>query len=511
MNNPTNTGLNFDRLENALSLQNEGRSTTASATEVNKQASKGVAVINLYSSEDSHSSGDENRKIARKINKKPQASSSFAASAMKPVAKRPSPPPNPRSKPLPSNSSKNTKRPQVKDKNNRIHSPRLQLNGTLAPVEDHTTGTRWAIKGSWKNEGEPIESANPKHTFELVSSERSTSNSEPLTGLYSGHVLFEETTTTLKGKESKKLSTIPEKSVKLEFRKHKDSNKFFITGNGKNKLGEFILNGWAKPITRGQFSRSYVINLKKKYLDLSAFTSVHVRTNHKKTNTTAPSSTKTKVASSPLTLAIRAQAVPGPKRTTITSPYDDSSRPKKKQKKQKASESNSETESEASEQDFPSLNYPTSSQQIPTNTSVDHINVQNPPIPSQLSTTSTGVDKVNGRGMWHAWTRSFDTPLLALLDLFDNAVDASWALLPNKQGPIPKMQKPKICVDIDRYGRNGVVMRNASTFIPPLHRPEKATIALVKTALESSMLAPHFPDCPLSSPGQPTQTMEAAP
>jgi hypothetical protein len=27
--------------------------------------------------------------------------------------------------------------------------------------------------------------------------------------------------------------------------------------------------------------------------------------------------------------------------------------------------------------------------------------------------------------LWQAWTRSFNTPLLALLDLFDNAVDAS--------------------------------------------------------------------------------------
>ena len=45
------------------------------------------------------------------------------------------------------------------------------------------------------------------------------------------------------------------------------------------------------------------------------------------------------------------------------------------------------------------------------------------------------VDRVNGKGMWHAWTRSFDTPLLALLDLFDNAVDASWMLLPPTENP----------------------------------------------------------------------------
>eukprot|EP00536_Pseudo-nitzschia_multiseries_P015150 jgi/Psemu1/41456/gm1.41456_g len=110
------------------------------------------------------------------------------------------------------------------------------------------------------------------------------------------------------------------------------------------------------------------------------------------------------------------------------------------------------------------------------------------------SNPSSQVDRVNGRGMWHAWTRSFDTPLLALLDLFDNAVDASWMLLPPSS---PKQQqklvsrkeqqrqrqrqhqnadvvvptkKPKIRVDRDTIGRNGVVMRNASPFIPPLHQ-----------------------------------------
>eukprot|EP00751_Fragilariopsis_kerguelensis_P026180 CAMPEP_0170869738 /NCGR_PEP_ID=MMETSP0734-20130129/24553_1 /TAXON_ID=186038 /ORGANISM="Fragilariopsis kerguelensis, Strain L26-C5" /LENGTH=552 /DNA_ID=CAMNT_0011248197 /DNA_START=250 /DNA_END=1909 /DNA_ORIENTATION=- len=52
-----------------------------------------------------------------------------------------------------------------------------------------------------------------------------------------------------------------------------------------------------------------------------------------------------------------------------------------------------------------------------------------PPPPQQFQPpnyiNNSGVDRVNGKGMWHAWTRSFDTPLLALLDLFDNAVDAS--------------------------------------------------------------------------------------
>ena len=102
------------------------------------------------------------------------------------------------------------------------------------------------------------------------------------------------------------------------------------------------------------------------------------------------------------------------------------------------------------------------------------------------NTTSNGVDRVNGKGMWHAWTRSFDTPLLALLDLFDNAVDASWTLLPKGDGDddddddtantaahntkqrTTAVTKPKIRVELDTIGRNGVVMRNGSDFIPSL-------------------------------------------
>ncbi|VEU40101.1 unnamed protein product [Pseudo-nitzschia multistriata] len=92
------------------------------------------------------------------------------------------------------------------------------------------------------------------------------------------------------------------------------------------------------------------------------------------------------------------------------------------------------------------------------------------------SPSSSAVDQVNGRGMWHAWTRSFDTPLLALLDLFDNAVDASWTLLPEGKNPdrpvssgaVEAIHRPKIRVDMDTIGRNGVVLINASRFIPPL-------------------------------------------
>jgi len=95
-----------------------------------------------------------------------------------------------------------------------------------------------------------------------------------------------------------------------------------------------------------------------------------------------------------------------------------------------------------------------------------------PPLASSLYPSFSQVDQVNGRGMWHAWTRSFDTPLLALLDLFDNAVDASWTLLPEGKtignNSNTSNDKPKIRVDKDTIGRNGVVMRNACSFIPPL-------------------------------------------
>ena len=37
---------------------------------------------------------------------------------------------------------------------------------------------------------------------------------------------------------------------------------------------------------------------------------------------------------------------------------------------------------------------------------------------------SDEITTVNGNGLWNSWTRNFKTPLLALLDLFDNAIDA---------------------------------------------------------------------------------------
>ncbi|KAL3934226.1 MAG: hypothetical protein SGBAC_010007 [Bacillariaceae sp.] len=64
---------------------------------------------------------------------------------------------------------------------------------------------------------------------------------------------------------------------------------------------------------------------------------------------------------------------------------------------------------------------------------------------------------VHGRGMWNNFLRSFADPLYALLDLFDNAVDASWHL------PREQNSQPKIKVDIDSNGQGGIYIRNASS------------------------------------------------
>ena len=41
-----------------------------------------------------------------------------------------------------------------------------------------------------------------------------------------------------------------------------------------------------------------------------------------------------------------------------------------------------------------------------------------------MSSVGIELTRVNGIGLWNSWTRNFKTPLLALLDLFDNAIDA---------------------------------------------------------------------------------------
>ncbi len=391
------------------------------------------------------------------IPKETKPSSSFAASAMNPVAIRPTQTSPKKPPPPPMNGSKKKANPQKKnEQNNYVQKTGTQLTGTLEPVTD-STGTRWAVKGTWKLKDE--ENTDPQHSFELVSEETSTSASiQPLSCMYSGFFHWNSIMRTANGKTSTKLTKINEKSVKLEFRKQKDQT-YYVLGHGKNKCGDFTLNGKIKPISHGQFTQRFTFGVRKTYTDLSTpiSGSPPVSSTQKK-STTLSSDKHSKSPSSPQQ---RTKASPAPKRTANSLSKQDSARPKKKQKK--SPESGSETESESS-QDHSRLRRDERSP-VPKVTSPP-----NPLILPQLNTASTGVDRVNGKGMWHAWTRSFDTPLLALLDLFDNAVDASWALLRDESDPNTKKTKPKIRVDLDRYGRNGVVIRNASAYIPPLHQ-----------------------------------------
>ena len=61
----------------------------------------------------------------------------------------------------------------------------------------------------------------------------------------------------------------------------------------------------------------------------------------------------------------------------------------------------------------------------------------------------------NGTGMWEAWTRSFNTPLLALMDLFDNAIDAGldWNV---------HRQRQLIQAHPDPFEERGLVLINSS-------------------------------------------------
>jgi hypothetical protein len=74
------------------------------------------------------------------------------------------------------------------------------------------------------------------------------------------------------------------------------------------------------------------------------------------------------------------------------------------------------------------------------------------------------VKNPNGAGMWRAWVRSFNTPLLALLDLFDNAIDASSNVCEHG-----RRRRPLISAQIDDYEQSGFVLQNScSQQIPPL-------------------------------------------
>jgi hypothetical protein len=89
--------------------------------------------------------------------------------------------------------------------------------------------------------------------------------------------------------------------------------------------------------------------------------------------------------------------------------------------------------------------------------------------------TSTGTNNANlqefalapdGANMWSGWTRNFNIPLLALLDLFDNAIDASLNVFEHS-----RRRRPLITAQADDYGLSGLVLRNSCVKqIPPLNQ-----------------------------------------
>ena len=355
------------------------------------------------------------------------------------------------------------------------------------------------LKGTWRYNDETSEEAHPKHNFKLVSrgDQKKSSSEEPKTGIYSGEFGLAYTHVTPKGKRSSKITKIAEPLVKLEFRKL--GNFYRVQGRGSNALGgDFVLNGTAKPTTERDSSHvhKYVIELRKTYL---------LETKYKGDASSPPLSllrsqqrslySKPKTATNPRESS-RAPAASPPVPASGKTKVKHSSSPRaaehpearRQSKGGDSSDTDKGSESEASYNNYNNDSTGGGStgrngreqrerQDIPIPRRARENNKTTKPLPPTpkklvdeaslaLTPTNTGVDRVNGIGMWHAWTRSFDTPLLALLDLFDNAVDASWSLLPEEREP--QQPKPKISVDIDRMGRNGVVIRNASKFIPPL-------------------------------------------
>lgn len=88
------------------------------------------------------------------------------------------------------------------------------------------------------------------------------------------------------------------------------------------------------------------------------------------------------------------------------------------------------------------------------------------------NTNSSGRTIINGCGIWNSWTRNFSSPLLALLDLFDNALDASTMHL-SQQQQINDINCGRIHVDADKDNSErkttGIKMVNSSVLpIKPL-------------------------------------------
>jgi len=56
----------------------------------------------------------------------------------------------------------------------------------------------------------------------------------------------------------------------------------------------------------------------------------------------------------------------------------------------------------------------------------------------------TKLTRIDGKGLWHSWTRNFKTPQLALLDLLDNSFDAAFTT-------DPEGHNAKVWIDEDEY------------------------------------------------------------
>ena len=362
---------------------------------------------------------------------------------------------------------------------NRVRKRIPVLRGTLFFNEDwddatNTTVRRSVLSGTWRYSEEPPEKQNPSSTFEIVAKEAhpSSSSLEPQDGHYNSTFSYTYPHVTPKGKRSTKTATIKEVELKMNFRKR--SGGFYnITGRGSNRLGgDFSVNGKAKPTTEG--GGGYTVEIRKIYLADTPGASSGGRTAPR---TAAAHSVRNDGSSLPRSQQQSVYARSSPQTSPATLPRPvrnlDSTPTRRSEASPAAPALNPPREPVPPSSPPPPRKNP-ERRDIPVRPS-PQLSSATPMLPQSMpsqmsSSTPGGVDRVNGKGMWHAWTRSFDTPLLALLDLFDNAVDASWTLLPDQPNRDAHYAKPKIRVDLDWIGRNGVVMRNSSRFIPPLQQ-----------------------------------------
>ena len=95
-----------------------------------------------------------------------------------------------------------------------------------------------------------------------------------------------------------------------------------------------------------------------------------------------------------------------------------------------------------------------------------------PPAPAPVAPRDepSGADRdrpltrVNGIGLWNSWTRNFKTPLLALLDLLDNSVDAAFVSLARDSANDAAMSMSGAPVPL---GFRGTIHISADKTLPP--------------------------------------------